>query len=143
MTSMIVSSPSLNLRPCVPAQFRRNSLAAGLALALHGGVLAVLMHTWSVSPPTPAAPAVLHTQLVMLAPSPAPTPPVAEPLLAEPVPAPAVVAPPPEPVIGKDRRTGLPLIGCRHQPAQGESSPRRMAAILLEQEAGWIHDAGG
>lgn len=98
MTSMIVSSPSLNLRPCVPARFRRNSLAAGLALALHSGVLAVLMHTWSVSPPTPVAPAVLHTQLVMLAPSPAPTPPVSEPLLAEPVPAPAVVAPPPEPV---------------------------------------------
>jgi len=53
-------------------------------------------------------------------------------------------SPPPEPVIGKDRRTGLPLIGCRHQPAaHGESAPRRMAAILLEQETGWIHDAGG
>jgi hypothetical protein len=52
-------------------------------------------------------------------------------------------SPPPEPVVGKDRRTGLPLIGCRHQPAQGESSPRRMAAMLLEQETGWIHDAGG
>ena len=98
MTSMPLSSPSLNLLPRVPAQLRRNSLAAGLALALHGGVLAVLMHTWSVSPPAPAAPAVLHTQLVMLAPTPAPTPPVAEPLLAEPVSAPAVVAPPPEPV---------------------------------------------
>lgn len=96
MTSMTLSSPGLNLLPRVPAQLRRNSLAAGLALALHGGVLAVLMHTWSVSPPTPAAPAVLHTQLVMLAPTPAP--PVAEPILAEPVPAPAVVAPPPEPV---------------------------------------------
>lgn len=95
MTSMTLSTPSLNLVPRVPAQLRRNSLAAGAALALHGGVLAVLMHTWSVSPPAPAAPAVLHTQLVMLAP--APTPPVAEPLLAEPVPAPAVVAPP-EPV---------------------------------------------
>ena len=98
MTSMPLSSPSLNLLPRVPAQLRRNSLAAGLALALHGGVLAVLMHTWSVSPPAPAAPVVLHTQLVMLAPTPAPTPPVAESLLAEPVPAPAVVAPPPEPV---------------------------------------------
>ena len=96
MTSMTLSSPSLNLMPRVPAQLRRNSLAAGLALALHGGVLAVLMHTWSVSPPAPAAPAVLHTQLVMLAPTPAPTPPVVEPIIAEP--APAVVAPPPEPV---------------------------------------------
>jgi len=53
-------------------------------------------------------------------------------------------SPPSEPVIGKDRRTGLPLIGCRHQPAaHGESAPRRMAAILLEQETEWIHDAGG
>ena len=95
MTSMILSSSSLNLMPRMPAQLRRNSLAAGAALALHGGVLAVLMHTWSVSPPAPAAPAVLHTQLVML--PPAPTPPVAEPLLAEPLPAPAVVTPP-EPV---------------------------------------------
>ena len=96
MTSMILPSPGLNLMPRMPAQLRRNSLAAGAALALHGGVLAVLMHTWSVSPPAPTAPAVLHTQLVML--PPAPTPPVAEPLLTEPVPAPAVVAPPPEPV---------------------------------------------
>ena len=53
-------------------------------------------------------------------------------------------SPPPEPVIGKDRRTGLPLIGCRHLPAaRGASAPRRMAAILLEQVTGWIHDAGG
>ena len=50
----------------------------------------------------------------------------------------------PEPVIGKDRGTGLPLIECRHPPtAHSVSSPRRMAAILLEQETGWFHDAGG
>ena len=53
-------------------------------------------------------------------------------------------SPQPEPVIGKDRRTGLPLIACRQKPvASGASSPRRMAAILLEQETGWFHDAGG
>ena len=34
-------------------------------------------------------------------------------------------SPPPEPVIGKDRRTGLPLIGCRQKPAAPVfSSPR-------------------
>lgn len=48
-----------------------------------------------------------------------------------------------EPVITKDRKTGLPLIECK-QPAapQEELTPERVADILLAQEAGWHHAAG-
>ncbi|NUT83452.1 energy transducer TonB [Pseudomonas brassicacearum] len=85
MTAMIMHSPSLG----APASRRglwKNSLAAGLALALHAGVVALLVLGWSVEKPAAEAPRVLHTQLVMLpatavpeAPAPAPVIPVAPP----------------------------------------------------------------
>jgi len=48
-----------------------------------------------------------------------------------------------EPVVTKDKKTGLPLIECR-QPAsrQEELTPERVANILLAQETGWHHAAG-
>ena len=88
MTAMIMHNPTaMPLRP-EASGFWRNSLAATLALALHAGVLAALVLGWSVDKPQVEAPAVLTTQLVMLAPPAAP---------AEPLPALAEVAPPPSP----------------------------------------------
>jgi plasmid stability protein len=47
------------------------------------------------------------------------------------------------PLITKDKKTGLPLIECNHPAApQEEMMPKRVADILLAQEAGWLHDAG-
>ena len=95
MTAMIMHSPSLTLPRRVRSGFWQNSLAASLALALHGIVLALLVHGWSPEKPRVEPPAVLRTQLVMLPPPPQPVAP--EPA---PAPAPALVEPaPPEPVI--------------------------------------------
>ncbi|WDU64598.1 energy transducer TonB [Pseudomonas poae] len=87
MTAMIMHSPTLAMAPRDNAGFWRNSVAASLAVALHVGVLAVLMLGWAPQEPAVEAPRVMHTQLVMMPPAPAPAP--------EPV---AVAPPPPEPV---------------------------------------------
>jgi len=71
MTALIMHSPSLELPAPGGNVFWRNSLAAGLAVALHAGVAAVLVLGWSVEKPSAEATRVLHTQLVML-PAPAP-----------------------------------------------------------------------
>ena len=95
MTAMIMHSPTLTAAPREVCGLWRNSCAAGLAVALHVGVLAALMLGWSVEKPRVEAPRVMHTQLVMLPPAPAPAP------VPEQVPEPvAVAAPPtPEPVV--------------------------------------------
>ncbi|NBB34504.1 energy transducer TonB [Pseudomonas sp. BC115LW] len=91
MTSMSMAHPELGGPRADHSGFWRNGLAAGLAVALHVLVLALLVHTWSVQMPAPAPQAVLRTQLVML--PPAPPAPAAEPL-------PAVVEPaPPAPTV--------------------------------------------
>lgn len=91
MTSMSMAHPELGVPRADHSGFWRNGLAAGLAVALHVLVLALLVHTWSVQMPAPAPQAVLRTQLVML--PPAPPAPAAEPL-------PAVVEPaPPAPTV--------------------------------------------
>jgi hypothetical protein len=52
----------------------------------------------------------------------------------------ADVAPP---VIATDKKTGLPLIQCKHSAAPGEElTPERVADILLAQEVEWHHAAG-
>ncbi|KAF0865970.1 energy transducer TonB [Pseudomonas sp. LD120] len=89
MTAMIIHSPTVMPMTPTASGFWRNSLAATLALALHAGVLAALVLGWPVDKPKVEAPAVLTTQLVMLAPAVAP---------AEPLPALAEVAPPAPPV---------------------------------------------
>ena len=88
MTAMIMHSPTLTMAPRDASGFWRNSLAASLAVALHVGVLAVLMLGWSAEKPPVDAPRVMHTQLVMMRPAPEPAP----------VPEPVAVAPP-EPVV--------------------------------------------
>ncbi|SEC66773.1 TonB family protein [Pseudomonas marginalis] len=97
MTAMIMHSPTLTMAPRDASGFWRNSLAASLAVALHVGVLAALMLGWSTQKPVVDAPRVMHTQLVMLPPAPAPEP---EPVVAAPVPPEPVVIPVPvKPVV--------------------------------------------
>lgn len=50
---------------------------------------------------------------------------------------------PSTPVVGTDKKTGLPVIQCKHKPAAGqELTPERVAEVLLGQEMDWHHDAG-
>lgn len=102
MTAMIMHGPAATWSGSLRSGFWQNGLAATLAVALHAIVLVLLVQGWSVDPPPAAQPAVLRTQLVMLAPTPAPAPvpaavtPEPAPAVVEPAPAPAPV---PEPVI--------------------------------------------
>jgi plasmid stability protein len=46
-------------------------------------------------------------------------------------------------VIGRDPRTGLPVIMTQHAAAPGEEmTAERIAQILLDQEVAWHHEAG-
>ena len=46
------------------------------------------------------------------------------------------------PVVTTDKKTGLPLIECKHAAApQQELTPERVADILLAQEVEWHHAA--
>ncbi|MFL1482172.1 energy transducer TonB [Pseudomonas grimontii] len=92
MTAMIMHSPTLTMAPRDASGLWRNSLAASLAVALHLGVLAALMLGWSTQKPVVDAPRVMHTQLVMLPPAPAPEP---EPVMAAPAPSEPLVVPVP------------------------------------------------
>ena len=91
MTAMIMHNPATLAAPKPRHDFWQHSLAATLALALHAGVLALLINTWSPSAPEVKPPRVLTTQLVMVAPpvqppAPEPTPAaIAEPVVAAPV----------------------------------------------------------
>jgi plasmid stability protein len=47
------------------------------------------------------------------------------------------------PVITRDKKTGLPLIECKHAASSDEElTAERVADILLAQEVEWHHDAG-
>ncbi|WP_339467273.1 MULTISPECIES: energy transducer TonB [unclassified Pseudomonas] len=98
MTAMIMHSPTLTVAPREASGFWRNSFAAGLAVALHVGVVAALMLGWSAEKPVAEAPRVMHTQLVMMPPAPAPVP---EPVVvaAPPTPEPVVVPVPVKPAV--------------------------------------------
>lgn len=46
------------------------------------------------------------------------------------------------PVIATDKKTGLPVILCKHAAPPGEElTPERVAEILLAQEVEWYHGA--
>src|SRR4051812_30135818 len=46
-------------------------------------------------------------------------------------------------VIKKDRKTGVPVVQCPRAAPRGRGlTPDRVADLLVEQEAGWAHDAG-
>jgi hypothetical protein len=52
-------------------------------------------------------------------------------------------APAADPVVARDKKTGLPLVECKQAASpQDELTPERVADILLAQEAGWHHAAG-
>ena len=91
MTAMIMNSPATLCAPMPRRDFWQHSLAATLALALHAGVLVLLINAWSPSAPEVKPARVLTTQLVMVAPpvqppAPEPTPAaIAEPVIAPPV----------------------------------------------------------
>jgi protein TonB len=99
MTTMIMHSPTFSIGNVAGKGIWRNSLAAGLAVALHAVALALLVSGWSVESPAPDKPLILKTQLVMLPPVAQPEPPpavtIVEPQPAEPLP---VVAPLPLPI---------------------------------------------
>lgn len=99
--------------------FWRNSLAATLALALHAGVLVLLVLGWAVEPPPVQAPAVLKTQLVML-------PPAAEPQAPEPLPVAALPAPV-EPQVSAPPEPAKPL------PPVREPAPKLEQAALARK----------
>ncbi|WP_433742506.1 TonB family protein [Pseudomonas ogarae] len=118
MTAMIMHSPSLSV-PALGRRFWRSSLAAGLAVALHGGGVALLVLGWSVEKPAAEVPRVLRTQLVMLPAAPVPEAPASAAVIP--------VAPPVEPTLA-------PVEAPRPAPTQPVVDPR-VQAQKLEQAA--------
>jgi len=118
MTAMIMHSPFLSV-PALGRSVWKNSLAAGLVVALHAGVVALLVLGWSVEKPAAEAPRVLRTQLVMLPAAPVPD-----------APAPAAVIPVASPV----EPTLAPVEAPRPAPTQPVVDPR-VQAQKLEQAA--------
>jgi len=46
------------------------------------------------------------------------------------------------PVVTRDKKTGLPVIECKHSASsRDEITPERVAEILLAQESGWPNAA--
>lgn len=118
MTAMIMHSHSRHFPAMTRQGVWRNSLAAGLAVALHMAVAALLILGWTVEKPAALAPRVLHTQLVMLPPAPVPQAPA-------PVPAATVIPQPSE-------AAPVPLETPRPAPAKPAVDPR-VQAQKLEQ----------
>ena len=45
--------------------------------------------------------------------------------------------------VSRDKKTGLPLIKCKHSASPGEElTPERVANLLLAQDMAWHHAAG-
>ncbi|BBH33554.1 energy transducer TonB [Pseudomonas sp. St290] len=120
MTAMIMHSASLSTPTLNRPGVWKNSLAAGLAVALHAGVALLLVLGWNVEKPTVETPRVLRTQLVMLPPAPVPEAPAPAPVI--PVAAPLVESTPP------------PIDAPRPVPAKPVVDPR-IQAQKLEQAA--------
>ncbi|AZC31985.1 Ferric siderophore transport system, periplasmic binding protein TonB [Pseudomonas chlororaphis subsp. piscium] len=118
MTAMIMHSPQqtlddFSLRP-LREHWRPHALAATLAVALHAGVLALLVAGWSVEPPAAEQPAVLRTQLVMLPPT--------APALVEPEATPMPTLAPPEPVVAASVEPAKPAVDPRLQAQKLEQA---------------------
>lgn len=138
MTAMIMHSPMLTMAPRGPSGFWRNSLAASLAVALHVGVLAALMLSWSTAQTPVQAPRVMHTQLVMMpaAPAPAPAP---EPVAVTPpepvvVPVPAAVKPTVDPLIQAQKLEKAVLARKRVEEKKLEQQQERLATEQRNRE---------
>ncbi|RMT65346.1 hypothetical protein ALP29_02784 [Pseudomonas syringae pv. avii] len=133
MTVMIMHSPALALAPDSDG-FWRKSLAASLAVALHGAVAVALMLGWSTERPGVPAPRVMHTQWVVLpAPAPAPTPEPVAAALPEPVAIPVPTKPTVDPQVQAQKLEKAALARKRVEEKKLEQHQQRMATEQRNQ----------
>ena len=132
MTAMIMHSPTPAMTPRDASGVWRNSLAAGLAVALHVGVLAALMMGWSTQKPVVDAPRVMRTQLVMLPAAPAPEPLVATSAPPEPEPVPA--KPRVDPQVQVQKLEKAALARKRVEEKKAEQQQERLATEQRNRE---------
>ncbi|OOV98868.1 MULTISPECIES: energy transducer TonB [Pseudomonas] len=134
MTAMSMRSPALALAPNGDG-FWRKSLAASLAVALHGAVAVALMLGWSTERPGVDAPRVMHTQLVVLpAPAPAPTPEPVAAALPEPVAIPVPTKPVVDPQVQAQKLEKAALARKRVEEKKFEQQQQRMATEQRNRE---------
>jgi len=134
MTVMIMHSPALALAPDSDG-FWRKSLAASLAVALHGAVAVALMLGWSTERPGVPAPRVMHTQWVVLpAPAPAPTPEPVAAALPEPVAIPVPTKPTVDPQVQAQKLEKAALARKRVEEKKLEQQQQRMATEQRNRE---------
>jgi protein TonB len=136
MTAMSMRSPALALAPNSDG-FWRKSLAASLAVALHGAVAVALMLGWSTERPGADAPRVMHTQLVVLpapTPTPAPTPEPVAAALPEPVVIPVPTKPTVDPQLQAQKLEKAALARKRVEEKKLEQEQQRMATEQRNRE---------
>lgn len=134
MTVMSMHSPALVLAPYSDG-FWRKSLAASLAVALHGAVAVALMLGWSTERPGVDAPRVMHTQLVVLpAPTPAPTPEPVAAALPEPVAIPVPTKPAVDPQVQAQKLEKAALARKRVEEKKLEQQQQRVATEQRNRE---------
>ena len=134
MTAMSMRSPALALAPNGDG-FWRKSLAASLAVALHGAVAVALMLGWSTERPGVQAPRVMHTQWVVLpAPAPAPTPEPVAAALPEPVAIPVPTKPTVDPQVQAQKLEKAALARKRVEEKKLEQQQQRMATEQRNRE---------
>ena len=132
MTAMSMRSPALALAPNGDG-FWRKSLAASLAVALHGAVAVALMLGWSTERPGVDAPRVMHTQLVVL-PAPAPAPEPVAAALPEPVAIPVPTKPAVDPQVQAQKLEKAALARKRVEEKKFEQKQQRMATEQRNRE---------
>ena len=134
MTAMSMRSPALALAPNGDG-FWRKSLAASLAVALHGAVAVALMLGWSTERPRVDAPRVMHTQLVVLpAPTPTPTPEPVAAALPEPVVIPVPTKLAVDPQVHAQKLEKAALARKRVEEKKFEQKQQRMATEQRNRE---------
>lgn len=136
MTAMSMRSPALALAPNSDG-FWRKSLAASLAVALHGAVAVALMLGWSTERPGADAPRVMHTQLVVLpapTPTPAPTPEPVAAALPEPVVIPVPTKPTVDPQLQAQKLEKAALARKRVEEKKLEQQQQRLATEQRNRE---------
>lgn len=136
MTAMSMRSPALALAPNSDG-FWRKSLAASLAVALHGAVAVALMLGWSTERPGVDAPRVMHTQLVVLpapTPTPAPTPEPVAAALPEPVVIPVPTKPTVDPQLQAQKLEKAALARKRVEEKKLEQQQQRLATEQRNRE---------
>ena len=136
MTAMSMRSPALGFAPNSDG-FWRKSLAASLAVALHGAVAVALMLGWSTERPGVDAPRVMHTQLVVLpapTPTPAPTPEPVAAALPEPVVIPVPTKPTVDPQLQAQKLEKAALARKRVEEKKLEQQQQRLATEQRNRE---------